>query len=295
MSTTPENAADVLGTPPELPQGTPAAPAASPPVAAPPPSTPDRAGEVWDKRYHIDPPTLNASGCWKKGTWMRGNGGRRIRGLSPVGVTAGTPFRKEAPAVDSTASPAAPTPTQPPAVDPPPTASQPPPPELTGAAPPPIRDGVPVGPDVGQVDLRPLESYQATAVGMVDGAATVAQLTMGKAWVLKPDEHRGLVGAVQRVMHHYQLPIVGPLLELVLVLLPIIGRRREDPETRQVIGNLLTWWRTRGKPAAPASDPYRTMPAPGSSAPAPADPIPDAYRDGPAPAADGVKRVAWIP
>jgi hypothetical protein len=289
---TPENAADVLGTPPDLPQGTPAAPSApvatSPPVAAPPPSELDRDGVAWDARVHETPPRFNERKRWAR---LRGNAQRRGQGKPPTGVAAGLAWKP--PAVDLPASPAAPPPTPPPAVDPPPTASQPPPPELTGAAPPPIRDGVPV-PGLDQLDAaRPLEAYQATATGMVDGAATVAQLTMGKAWVLKPDERSGLTGAVQRVMHHYQLPVVGPLLELVLVLLPIIGRRRDDPETRQVLGNLLTWWRTRGKPAAPASDPYRSMPAPGSSAPA--DSIPDAYRDGPAPVNDGVKRVAWIP
>lgn len=289
MSTTPENAADVLGTPPDLPQGTPAAPAASPPVAAPPPSTLDRDGKAWDRTYHENPPRLNAEGRWAK---LRGNAQRRAQGKPPTGVAAGLAWKP--PAVDPTASPAAPSPTQPPAPDPTPTASQPPPPELTGPAPPPIRDGVPMPPGVDQVELRPLESYQATAVGMVDGAATVAQLTMGKAWILRTDEHRGLVGAVQRVMHHYQLPIVGPLLELVLVLLPIIGRRRDDPETRQVVGNVLTWWRNRGKPA-PVVDPYRTMPAPGSSAPAPANPLPDAYRDGPAAPVSTGKRVVWIP
>jgi hypothetical protein len=289
VTTTPEPAADVLGVPPDLPQGTPAAPASQP--AAPPPSTLDRDNKAWDATFHENPPRLNSEGRWAK---LRGNAARRAAGKPMSGVAANhSPrIRQEG---DSSPQPAAPPQPPPPAVDPPPTASQPPPPELTGAAPPPIRDGVPVGPDLGQAELRPLESYQATAVGMVDGAATVAQLTMGKAWVLKPDERNGLVGAVQRVMHHYQLPIVGPLLELVLVLLPIIGRRREDPETRQVVGNLLSWWRNRGKPAAPASDPYRTMPAPGSSAPAPA--VPDAYRDAPAapPAADGVRRVAWIP
>lgn len=288
MTTTPENAADVLGTPPDLPRGTPTTATAAPAVpSAPPAATLDRDDKPWDGTFHENPPRLNAEGRWAK---LRGNAQRRAKGLPPSGITANIPWK--APAVDSKAQPAAPLPPAQPAADPAPTASQPPPPELTSGAPP-IHDGVPVAGLDHVEQLRPLESYAATAAGMVDGAATVAQLTMGKAWVLKPDERNGLLGAVQRVMHHYQLPVVGPLLELFLVLLPIIGRRREDPETRNVVGNLLMWFKNRGRaPAAPASDPYRTMPAAGSSAPA----TPDAYRDGPPPVDHGTaKRVAWIP
>lgn len=291
--TTIESAADVLGTPPDLPQGTPA-PDSAPPAAAaaPPPSTPDRAGQVWDRTYHEDPPRLNAGGCWAK---LRGNAARKAKGLPPSGATTGRAFRPAAPAPESGPNPAAVAPDATQAPDPAPTASQPPPPELTGAGQPPIRDGVPVGPEpMGMPEARPLEAYAATAAGMVDGSATVAQLTMGDAWILKSDERRGLVDAVQRVLHHYQLPVVGPLLELALVLLPIIGRRRNDPQTRDVVGKVLSWVRRRGQPP-PVVDPYRTMPAPGSSAPAAAA-MPDAYRDGPPPTPPGEgKRVAWIP
>jgi hypothetical protein len=287
--TTIESAADVLGTPPDLPQGTPATPAAAPAPAAPPASTPDKAGQVWDARYHDPRQILNAHGCWAK---LRGNAARKAKGLPPSGATTGKAFRPAAPAPESGPTSPEVAPTAQPAPDPAPTASQPPPPELTGAAPPPIRDGVPVGPEA-MPEARPLEAYQATAVGLVDGASTVAQLTMGNAWILKPEESRGLTGAVQRVLHHYQLPVVGPLVELALVLLPIIGRRRNDPQTRDVVGNVLAWFKRKGQPA-PTVDPYRAMPAPGSSAPV--DATPAAYRDGPPamPQGEG-KRVMWIP
>jgi hypothetical protein len=280
MTTTIESAAAVLGVAPDLPMGTPTA--AAPPGPACDPAVPDPDGTVWDAALHEDPPRYNAQGRWAR---RRGNAIRKAKGLPPTGVSAGKAY---------VAKPAA-APPPPPAAAPPPSASTPPPPELTDG--PPVLDAVPDGiappPPLDQ-GQRPLEAYASTAAGLVDGAATVAQLTMGNAWILKADERRGLVDASQRVLHHYQLPVVGPLLELALVLLPIIGRRRNDPETRQVMGNLLAWWRRRGQ-LAPVVDPYRTMPAAGSSAPA-GPPTPNAYRDAPtAPAAPGEKRVVWIP
>jgi hypothetical protein len=281
-TTAPIPAADLLSVPPDLPQGTPLSSATTPPVAAPPPSTPDRAGQVWDGTYHETPPRLNAEGKWAK---LRGNAARRAKGLPPTGAFTGKAFAAR-PAPDL----AAPAPQPVPAPDPLPFASQPPPAAMLGGV-----EGA-TGPVLDAVadtlpDARPLEAYGPTAAGLVDGTFGVAQLTMGKAWELTSQERRSLVDCSQRVLHHYQAPVLGPLLELVLLLVPIIGKRRSDPETRAAWKGLLAWF-TKPRSAAAAADPYRDAPpAPGSSAPA--APLPDAYRD--APPAAPLPRVAWIP
>lgn len=280
-----ESAAAVLGVAPDLPTTAPATP---PPAAAPPPSTPDKLGQVWDGTFHESPPRLNAAGCWAK---LRGNAARKAKGLPSTGWAAG---RAATPVNINPISDIKSDNTQPPPVDPPASASQPPPPELTGApGPVPVHDGI-VDP-ILPIDMRPFEAYAGTAAGAVDGTFGVAQLTMGKAWELAPSERRSLVDATQRVLHHYQAPIVGPLLELILVLIPVIGKRRNDPETRSVVASVLTWWRNRGRPA-PQADPYRDIAQAGSSAPAApaAKPTtPAAYRD--APALPSIPGPRWIP
>jgi hypothetical protein len=175
-----------------------------------------------------------------------------------------------------------------------PTASDPPPVTMTSEAPP-ILDGVPML-DQAAPQLRPFESYAGTAAGAVDGTFAVAQLTIGKAWELAPQERRSLTDATQRVLHHYQTPILGPLLELVLILIPVVAKRRNDPETRSVMSALLAWMKRGGKPAAPPqNDPYRVdTPAPGSSAPA--STLPAVYRDiGTDRPAVSSGKTAWIP
>ncbi len=266
----PAAAASVFSQPPDLPTGTPAGP---PAAAAPPPTTPDIDGAVWDGRFHEAPPRLNARGGWAR---LRGNAQRKAKGLPPSGASACMQSKPvHAP------SPAAP----PPPVEAAPTASTPPPPELTSSAPPPIHDGVPVGAEAPE--QRPFESYAPTATGLVDGSFGVAQLTMGKAWELTPPERRAVTDATQRVLHHYQAPLLGPLIELILVLIPVITKRRHDLETRTTIARLITWWTERGKPQRQA-DPYRPdMPAPGSSAPASMSPPPKPP--------EKTGKIAWIP
>lgn len=274
-----ESAQAVLGTPPDLPMVAPvAAPAADP--AAPPPATPDRDGKAHDPLYHETPPRINAMGLWAK---LRGNAARKAKGLPPTGLFATKGFRP--------VKPADPAPPVQPAA---PSASDPPPVAMTSEAQP-IHDGIPVI-DQAMPQLRPFESYAGTAAGAVDGTFAVAQLTMGKAWELAPQERRSLTDATQRVLHHYQTPTFGPLLELMLILIPVVAKRRNDPETRSVMSALLAWMKRGGKPeASPMSDPYRVdTPAPGSSAPA--STMPAVYRDTGAdrPAVSSGK-TAWIP
>lgn len=289
MSTTaPVPAAEAFASPPPLPAGTPppdapavpdAVPAAAAPVPVDQPQR-DRLGTVWDPAIHETPARLNKERCWAK---LRGNAARRAAGLPPSGVAAA--FRP----IPAASAPEAPKPQ--PAADPPPTASQPPPAGMLGGEPP-VVDGVPA--PEGAPPARSLEDYAATAAGAVDGTFSAAQLVLGPAWELKPDERRGLIAATQRVCHHYQLPMVGPLLQLALVLLPVIGRRREDPQTRRVIGDVLAWFKRRGQPA-PQADPYRAPVQPGSATVPPPPPPPDvpaAYRD-PAPAAPADPMLAY--
>lgn len=278
-----ETAQDVLGTPPDLPTVPPPAAAADLAPAAPPATSADKDGNAWSAVFHENPPRLNAMGCWAK---LRGNAARKAKGLPPTGSFATKAFRpvniNKLPEINSCNTPA-----QPAA----PTASDPPPITMT-SDPPPIHDGVPVL-DPAAPQLRPFESYAGTAAGAVDGTFGVARLTMGPAWELHPTERRSLVDATQRVLHHYQAPILGPLLELVLILLPIVAKRRNDPETRSTMSALLAWWKRSGAPP-PLVDPYRDTPAPGSSAPAAT--LPAVYRDtGTNRPAVSSGKTAWIP
>lgn len=283
--TNPEPAATALAVPPDLPAGS--VPSAAPPTQpAADQVERDRDGAAWDPAVHENPPRRNEKGRWAR---LRGNAQRRAKGLPMAGIAA-LAIAKRA---ESRPDPAAPPAEPPKAVDPPPAASQAPPASILAGEATPIRDGVPdAGPAPG---ARPVEDYAGTAAGLVDGAFGAAQLSLGPAWLLKTDERRSLVDATQRVLHHYQVPVLGPLLELALVLIPVIGRRRNDPETRRVFGLVLDWWRNRGR-EKPAADPYRVQPAPASSAPAePASAVPAAYRDQPAPAPGPRPKVAWIP
>lgn len=234
--------------------GTPAMPDVTPGITTPTttPASPepqrDKTGATWDATVHESPPRISThTGCWAR---LRGNAARKAKGLPPTGhqLTGGRVIRKPAPdpAAANPAPAAAATPAEPPPV----AASTPPPPEALAG--PPIRDGIP---DPAPLE-RTLESYQPTARGVVDGSLGLAQMFIGPAWEAKPAEHQVLVGGVQRVLHHYQAPQLGPVLDLVLIVVGFVVKRQNDPQTREKAAGFWSWLTRRPimpKPAAPAA------------------------------------------
>ncbi len=276
----------LLGSPAEMPTPTPGITApstgenapAAPGADQPAPGITDRKGNRHDPLYHEVPARLNAEGLWAK---RRGNAIRKAKGLPPSGKTfGGAGFQAAPPKLDQ----APPAPAAPPA-----GASTPPPMDmLNGTPPPPVVDGVPSPEIAGQ----PLEAYEATAGGWVDGTLGIAQMSLGPAWEPKPQERTVLVRAVQRVLHHYQLPILGPVLELVLVVIGFAAKRKDDATTRTRLAAMWDWASRKPK-AAPAT--YTRSGDQAAPQPPPAAPPVDAYTvtggDAPAPSSPG--RVAW--
>lgn len=277
----------LLGTAAEMPTPTPgitAPSSATPALAADPmpsdqpaPGITDRKGNLHDPLYHEVPARLNAEGLWAK---RRGNAIRKAKGLPPSGKTFGGAGFQTAPPKLEQAQPA---PAAPPA-----GASTPPPVDmLNGTPPPPVVDGVPAPELAGQ----PLEAYEATAGGWVDGTLGIAQMSLGPAWEPKPQERTVLVRAVQRVLHHYQMPILGPVLELVLVVIGFAAKRKDDATTRTRLSAMWDWM-TRKPKAAPAT--YARSGELAAPTP-PAAPTPDPYTvtGGDAPLPSQAGRVAW--
>lgn len=246
MSDTIESAAAVLGTAPELPRATPGvvaqvpqdatpAPAGdtnAPPAAPTPQPNPDRApvgtqdrrGERHDPRIHEVPARINAQGAWAR---KRGNAARLAAGKPLAGITSGAqprPRPDPAPSAGTTPTPASPSGQD----------SQPPPASVLNGAPP-VVDGVPMG---AEMAARPLEDYAGTAVGITEGQFGALQLAFGKAWEPGRDERSAWVNAWQRTLHHYQVTPFGPLVELVILAVSTIAKRRSDPETKEKAGRL---------------------------------------------------------
>jgi len=99
----------------------------------------------------------------------------------------------------------------------------------------PVQDATP---DLDEPTMAP-EDFKATADGIARGTFAAAALVIGPAWNPEPDECPALSGALQRVWHHYQLPRLGPVPELIAVLIPIIARRRSDPATQSIFRRIL--------------------------------------------------------
>lgn len=241
---------------------------------APAPGILDRKGNKHDPVFHEVPARLNAEGLWAK---RRGNAARKAKGLPPSGSTFGAGFKPAAPAVDQAATP-------PPAAAPA-SASVPPPVDALNGQPP-VVDGVPSPEPMG----LPLEAYATTAGGIVDGTLGLAQIGISEAWKATPQERTVLVGAVQRVWHEHQWPILGSVVELILVVIGFAAKRKDDPTTRKRFGALWDWISRKPKQApgtyAPPSSPAVAPPA--------APPV-DAYTvtGGDAPPASQPGRVAW--
>lgn len=218
---------DALSTPPELPRATPVAGEPPPPVEAPgsPLATVSPNGEAFDPAFHIEPRRANV-----KGGWARKRGGAAIKaaGRPPVGVAARSLQRREgeAPAPAPAAPDAAPLP-PPLEAQPVPSASR-----LVWDDP----GAVPAGDALAgdPVQLRPREAYATTAKGIVRAQFGLAVLHIGPAWEPGDKEAREWTEAWQDVLHEYQLPVLGSILTIVVLLVDSIARRRKDPDTQRV-------------------------------------------------------------
>lgn len=249
---------DPLAVAPDLPQGTPDAgdqtPTASTPPTAPPPADPERdaAGEVWDARWHVSPPRKNIKGRW---AGKPGNAARLRAGKPPVNAFGGG----AAPAAPAgQPAPDAAPPTAPPDAPPPPVASR-----LVWEEP----SSDPLAKDAVPVVERPREAYAATARSVVTAQFGVAQMALGPAWEPKDGERKAWENAWQDLMHHYQMPIVGPILGLIILAIDSTSKRWKDPDTRErfkALWNSLTgsMRRVTPPPPPPPAEPPRPQAQP---------------------------------
>lgn len=249
ISTLPiEDASAVLGAAAPLPDATMTSPGPAPAStgAAAPAALPatDRDGARHDPTRHESPPRLNAERRWAR---LRGNAARKAQGLPPSGAFG---QRAAKPAPDGAEQPEQPAPAATP--EPPPSVSTPPPAAMLGGGP--VRDGVP-DPEQAQ---RPFADYATTAAGLVDGTLGLAQLGISDAWKATPQERTVLVGAVQRVCHEYQAPVLGSLVELVLVVIGFAAKRRTDTDTMTLLRRMFR--REAPRPVDPFVTPDPTPP-----------------------------------
>lgn len=245
---------DPLAIAPDLPMGTPEAGAPAAPPAAPappvdPPAAPapsptalgllDGKGQAHDPAVHVSPPRLNVRGVW---ACKPGNAGRKAAGKPMVGAWG---KRDQVPDQPKDATPA-PEPAAPPVVTSTLVWSDDPIPGQPGEAAP--------------VELRPREAYTATARSVVVAQFGIAQMAMGKAWDPEPAERKAWEQAWMDLMHHYQMPVVGPILGLIILAIDSIAKRRNDPETKERAKAL--WQSLMGTFRRPAP-----LPAPGHAEP----------------------------
>lgn len=205
----------------------------------------DSKGQAWDAAVHVVPPRKNIRGEWAK---KPGNAQRKASGKPPAGKVfqPGSAQARDTPPADAAGSR-------------PQTAERGPISQIGDTTPPPPAGGPQIVPEAAA--QTPLEDYKVSAESLSRGFFGGMSLGFGEAWKPEPEELTGLSGAVQRVLFHYQLPKVGPLIELATVLLAIFAKRRTDPETRRKAGGILALFK-RSKSAAP-----RPQAAPGDEEP----------------------------
>lgn len=235
MTDAPLPAAQALAGVAELPRATAGVAPSAPTDAAAPPASGgqvDAAGVAFDPALHE-----SAAGVPRRkgdGTWQlkRGNGARKAAGTPLLNLFGGG--KPKANAAAPAAPPAAPSPPPPStsfiADDAPATGG--PTPGASGA----VVDGVPSpeGP-------RPIEAYDATAAGLTHAMFAVAQLLFGPAWEAATAEHKAWVDANRRVLHHFQLPILGPFIEWLVLALTTAAKRRNDPTTIHRVTSAWRW------------------------------------------------------
>lgn len=105
------------------------------------------------------------------------------------------------------------------------------------------------------------EEYEATSTGIVSGLFGILRMTISKAWTPEGDEELTWRKAVNRVWTYYQLPRLGPLIELGVLGVGSAAKRSEDKPTKKLgrrILNGLRWCLGM----KPLDDPEAVKPAP---------------------------------
>lgn len=221
-----------LGEPPRVTTTLPPAGSAAPASAPPHKGLMSPNGkEAFDPMRHSQDrygnPMARADGFWMR---RRGNGGRALKGLPPTGAPYLSPPAKAAPSADQVDEPA-------------PAASS----AGAGGA---VVDAVPApGPE-----LLTEADYEGTAIGVQNAMFGLCRLFFGSAWEPDDNERDTWRGALRRLWCHYQLPRLGPLLE-VIVLVPVtIAKRREDARTQQGWAKIRIWLGLKPKDEKPKDD-----------------------------------------
>ncbi len=191
----------------------------------------DKLGQAFDNARHerdrTGNPKMRADGGWML---KRGNGARKARGEAPAGAVSYV----VPPSTRSTTDPAASSAPQP----------------TAGAA----GDVVAALPaPEGVAPLLTEADYEATALGVTNGSFSLMQLMLGDAWKPDTDERAAWTGALRRLWCAYQLPRLGPLIEVLFLLPATIAKRRHDARTRQGYAKMKAWlgWSKPDKPAEP--------------------------------------------
>lgn len=205
-----------------------------PTVVAPPPPPAgklvDKLGAAFDDALHerdrLGNPKMRADGGW---CLKRGNGARKANGKPPagaVGYVSVAPKPAATPASSSPGEAAGPT------SSPSPGASG----QVVNALP---IEGAPM---LTEAD------YEGTAIGLTNGGFSVLQLVFGKAWEPDTNERDAWRGALRRLWFHYQLPRLGPLIEVLLLLPATIAKRRDDARTKEGWAKAKAWMGMKPKP-----------------------------------------------
>jgi hypothetical protein len=279
-------AAAVLSVPPDLPTPTPGAappapaaeastPAAPAPAAAPAADPPkDRTGAAWDPAIHETPARLNSERKWAR---LRGNAQRKAAGKPLAGTTAGMQPRPAAAPAAPAAPAAAPAAPASPSVLVIPKADQ-----RSGATPGASGQEVDGKPEAAAGPLPP-EAYDASAAALTGGMFGLAAIAFGKAWEPTTAERSAWVEAWRRLFLHYGWRPLNPLVEVCVLAVGSIAKRRDDPETRAKVGGMWSWFRRRTSPTVAdvaAGRPEQQQP---QQQPAPRDPAqPEAQPAAPA-------------
>lgn len=212
-------------------------PQGAPPPAAAAPSADvrtDTKSEAFDPAKHES--DANGNGRTKRdGTWQRkrGNGARKAKGLSLSNLFG---FGKDVPAPETVPGPGTAAGDEPPA---------------TGssflAAPGPAspgQNGTSPGEAAPEEETRhTIDAYDATAASLTHGQFAVLSLIFGPAWDAAKPERDRWIDMWRRLWFHYQLPVVGPLIELLILAVTTVSMRRNDEETKRRVSSVWRWMR----------------------------------------------------
>lgn len=199
----------------------------------------DNKGVPFDPAKHEQDPATGLGRLSKQGTWKlkRGNGSRAAAGKPMAGAMQG---KLVLPASEASPAPADGKP-----AEPPPTGTIPP-----GAVVESIHTQVPPPPPV------PLADYETTAVGVSHATWALFQMLGGPKWEPDKEEVGAWSKAWQRVWHHYQLPLVGPLIEVVILAGRAAAKRSDGSKARKWVAGAWRWVRG-GTFAEPEPAPVR--------------------------------------